>query len=161
MRRVMAAVVCLAGLAVGSARAVNPPVISLPIGDPLPATLNAVHARPGTALTVTVAGFPLVCGRPLGVVKVVLPKAARLPHTIAARTVRLNGAVPLRVTIVRQTVSVTARLPKGITCHSIAAGPLTLAFSRAAGISLTPPRMRTVPVRHGAHVYRGVLRLSS
>ena len=160
VRRVTAAaVVCLAGLGVGSARAVNPPVISRPIGNPLPATLGAT--RTPAVLKVTVPGFPLVCGRPLGIVKVVLPAAARLPHRIAGTSVRLNGTRALRVAVAGHTVSVTASLPKGITCHSIVAGRLTLVIGRAAGISLAPPRKRTVPVRHGAQVYRGVLVLSA
>jgi len=156
-------VVCLAGLGVGTARAVNPPVISRPIDNPLPTTAGALHAttKPGAALTVTVTRFPLRCGHPIGIVKIVLPKTAHLPRRIDGASVRLNGATALRVTIAGHTVSVTAPLPTGITCHSIIAGPLTLAFNRTAGVSLTPPRKRTVPVRHGAHHYRGVLRLSS
>lgn len=154
-----AAVVCLAGLAVGPARAMNPPVISRPIGNPLSTTLSA--AGPLGTLTVNVSGFPLVCGRPLGIVKVVLPPAASLPHRIAGTSVRLNGAAALRVAIAGHTVSVTAALPKGITCHSIVAGQLQLVFARQAGVSLTPPRTRTVPVRHGAQIYRGVLVLSA
>ncbi len=137
----------------------NPPVISRPIGNPLPAARGAV--RPPGTLTVNVSGFPLVCGRPLGIVKVVLPAAAILPHRIAGTSVRLNGAAALRVAIAGHTVSVTAALPKGITCHSIVAGQLKLVFARQAGVSLTPPRTRAVPVRHGAQVYRGVLVLSA
>ena len=100
----------------------------------------ATAAAGPSGVKVSADGYPLVCGRPTGSLKVVFPAATKLPATIAAKTVTLNTVRPARVSVSGQAVTITAALPKGIMCHSITLGVLEIAFTRAAHVELGSAR---------------------
>jgi propanediol dehydratase small subunit len=106
--------------------------------------LAAAGAATATAapsgVKVSAEGYPLVCGRPTGSLKVVFPAATKLPATIAAKTVTMNTVRAARVSVSGQTVTITAAKPTGIMCHSISLGVLEIAFTRAAHVELGSTR---------------------
>jgi hypothetical protein len=115
------------------------------------ALLASLAAAP-SGPSVSVSGFPIVCGRPLGTVKVVFPARVRLPARIAPATVRLNGLAPAHVGVAGRTVTIVLQRPKGIMCHSILLGPLAIRFTGAARVRVGTAR--TATVTHGAQRYR-------
>lgn len=123
-----AAAVSLAALAAA------PPIFQSPDhkATVLLSTVKAGAER--VALTVRLQTV-LRCGRPTGAAVVVtLPRAARLPHAIAAASVRVNGKAPARVAVAGRSVTVGLPIVHGITCNSLTAGTLQVAFAPAAAL---------------------------
>ena len=127
--------------------------VALAIVVLLAATGAATAAAGPSGVKVSAAGYPLVCGRPTGSLKVVFPASTKLPATIAAKTVLLNSVRPARVSISGQAITITAARPTGIMCHSISLGVLEIAFTRAAHVELGSTRT--------AKILRATLTLSA
>ena len=105
--------------------------------------------------SVAVSGFPIVCGRPLGTVKIVFPARVRLPAHIAPAAVGLNGLAPAHVGVAGRTVTIVLSRPKGVMCHSIVLGHLAIRFTGAARVHVGTAR--TATVRHGTQRYRATI----
>jgi hypothetical protein len=133
MRGVVVAVAVAAGVAVGAAQAA------------------------ATTATVTVRGYPLLCGKPRGSLVVTFPAAVDLPRTIAAGSVHVNGQAAARVTIHARDVTVAVPPATGVTCQSITLGRVTLAFGTGAGIASAKAGTYAVTVRSGTHRYNATL----
>ena len=127
--------------------------VALAIVVLLAATGAATAAAGPSGVKVSAAGYPLVCGRPTGSLKVVFPASTKLPATIAAKTVLLNSVRPARVSVSGQAITITAARPTGIMCHSISLGVLEIAFTRAAHVELGSTRT--------AKILRATLTLSA
>ncbi len=137
-----------------SAFATQPPVISMPIGQ-TPSSETASQRSPG--FTLSVSAYPLRCGHPIGTAAIVFPAAVGVPRTISPAAVRINGVPAARIAVSGRTVSVAARQPSGVTCHSIALGPLTMLFTPQAGLQVAAKRATSATVKHGGRVYRARL----
>ena len=122
---------------------------------PAALAIAAAMAAVSPAVRVSVSGFPIVCGDPRGSVKIVFPAPVRVAPRISPTSVRLNAAVPERVSVAGRTVTIVLPRPTGIMCHSIALGPLTIRF--ADGLRIGTARMALVT--HGAQ--RFTARLST
>jgi hypothetical protein len=109
----------------------------------------AIMAAASPAVRVSVSGFPIVCGQPRGTVQIVFPTPVRVAPSISPTHVRLNGAVPERVSVAGHTVTIVLSRPTGIMCDSIALGPLSIRF--ADGLRLGTAR--TAVVTHGTRHY--------
>ncbi len=115
---------------------------------------------PAPGATVAVGGYPLVCGRPLGTLKIVFPASARLPRVIAPTAVTLAGVAVSRVHVAHRTVTITL-LPRGITCHSISLGPLTIHFATSARVRLVGRRTANATVQHATRAFRARVTIAS
>jgi hypothetical protein len=142
-----------AGVAAGSAHAVQPPVIGMPV-DGSPSLTSST--RSGTA-TVTVHGYPLLCGKPRGSLVVTFPAAVDVPGTIAAGSVHVNGQAAAKVAVHGRNVTVAVPLPTGVTCQSITLGRVTLVFGTGAHIGSAKAGTYAVAVRQGARRYKATL----
>ncbi len=101
---------------------------------------TAAAAAGPSGVKVSAEGYPLVCGRPTGSLKVVFPASTKLPATIAAKTVTTNTFKTAKVSVSGHAVTITVAPPTGIMCHSISLGVLEIAFTRAAHIELGSAR---------------------
>lgn len=92
-----------------------------------------------------------VCGVPRGPVVVTFPAAERVPATMQAASVLVDGKAAGRVSVSGRAASVEAAAPGGVTCHSIRLGTETVAFSPSAHLG-NPSRAGryTVSLRHGS-----------
>jgi hypothetical protein len=118
------------------------------------ALLASLAAAP-SGPSVAVSGFPIVCGRPLGTVKISFPAPVRLPARIAPAAIRLNGLAPAHVGVAGRTMTIVLPRREGVMCHSILLGPLTIRFSAAAHVQTGAAR--TAMVTHGARRYRATI----
>jgi hypothetical protein len=90
-------------------------------------------ARP-VALSISLP-TELRCGRiTAGSLILVLPRAMRVPRSIARGGVRVSGRVVGSVGTKRSTVVVRLMRPTGSTCYSIVRGVARLQFTRRAGL---------------------------
>lgn len=112
------------------------------------ATAVAATVRP---VKVTVRGYPLVCGRPTGLLHVVLPATVGVPRAIPATAVTVNGIVASKVSVDGHTVSVTIPRRPGMTCLSIVLGRLTITFAPRAHVAMHGAR--TAKVVHLPRTY--------
>lgn len=155
------------GLA-AAAGAVTPPIIVAPLTGGAPdavnfqspnhdATVLLSSAKAGAdhvALTVKLQAT-LRCGRPFGAgVVVTLPRAARVPSSIASSAVRVNGKAPSRLAVSGRKVTVGLPAVHGIICDSITDGVLKVAFAgRAALGNPSAPGTYAIAIRRGASAY--------
>ena len=147
-----------------SASATSAPIVAQPLvsteqvsqtAQSPPATARLSPSKAGARRVVLTIQLPsaLRCGRPFGGVVVTLPHAAPTPKAIPTSAVIIDGRESSTVSIKGHQVSV-ALLPRGITCHSITSGMVTITFSHAAGlVNPRSPGRYTVVVRHGASAY--------
>ena len=110
----------------------------------------AAPAPHGT-VTVTTPGFPLICGRVTGLLKVTFPATARLPRTIPPSAVTVNGSRAAAVSIAKRAVTVTVPRKPGLTCMSIVLGKLTIAFAPRAHV--VAGTARTASVARASQTY--------
>jgi hypothetical protein len=89
----------------------------------------------------------------MGGVVVTLPHAAPTPKEIPTSAVLVNGLEASTVSTKGHRVSV-ALLPRGITCHSITSGTVTITLGSAAElVNPRSPGHYTVVVTHGTAAY--------
>jgi hypothetical protein len=118
-------------------------------------TLSPAAAR-AWPVTVTVQlPAALQCGRPMGgPVSVTLPRGERMPSTIAATAVRVNGLASSKVAVTGRVVTVALPVRRGITCMSIIEGSMKIVFAPAAGLgNPSAAGTYTVIVRQGKTGY--------
>src|SRR5579884_178355 len=156
--RLLALAVASAGIAVASA-------LPAAAQEGPPPTATASPARAGAApmaLTVKLH-YEMVCGRPgRGPLVVTLPRAIRVPATIARSAVRLQGKAPASVAVAGHVVTIGVPAPTGISCFSITMGTLTTTFAPTARLG-APVRAGTYPVlaRIGKHAFTARLSIGS
>lgn len=149
----------LATGAAGSAADGTPPVM------PLPHTLTAV-AQPARAgarpmqLTLTERA-ELQCGRVgPGPVIVTLPAGERMPATIPAAAVSVNGTAPTAVERAGRAVTLTLPRPGGVICDVIGPGTVTIRFRRSALLGNPgKPGLYTVTLKVRGQTQSGRLRI--
>ena len=107
----------------------------------------AVAPAAAHGVAVTVPSYPLICGGTTGTLQVLFPRDARLPRTIPARAVRVNGVPATTVRVSPRTVAIVLR-PHGMTCYSIRIGPLRIRFGPAARIRLAGRQSAPATVWH-------------
>jgi len=92
-------------------------------------TLSSTSAGArNVAVTVQIPSV-LQCGRPTGVpVAITLPGGERMPRSIAASTVRVNGVQPSKVTIAGRVLTVSLPARRGITCFALVEGMMKISF---------------------------------
>ena len=158
MRRLAVLLAVLAGGTV-PALAALPPKPQLPVPLPLTGSATAV-AAPATAgarpavLTLKIR-YEMQCGWPgAGPLVVSLPKAQHVPHTLAPRTVVVDGKPPASASLTGHVIVLGLPPRHGITCMLIGPGTLTVVFTRAAGLG-NPAAAGSYPiaVRIGAHAF--------
>ena len=131
---------------------------------PGPLTAQAVPARAGSRPAELRLAFrtELQCGRVgPGPVIVALPSAERIPASIRAGAVLVNGAAPRSVTRTGSVISLAIPPAHGITCNVIGPGTISIVFTRAAGLG-NPAASGTyrVSVRAGGRAATGNLVVS-
>jgi hypothetical protein len=94
-----------------------------------------------------------VCGQLKGTVSVLFPRAAGVPHRIAASGVRIAGEAAARVTVTKRSVAVTAAPAGAVTCHSMRLAEAILTFTRGAQL-----RNPAVPGRYTIGIAYGTTR---
>ena len=124
--RTLALVGALALLAASAASAA--PDVSLSLSD------ASAGARP-VGITIVLHG-ELRCGRlDARSIKVALPRAMRVPHSIASSATRVGGRPAASVQTAGSTIVLSLWYPKhAMTCNSIRPGIVRLQLGRAAGI---------------------------
>jgi hypothetical protein len=125
------AVVCGAALATGAAAVAAPP--GAEGSDSASATLSSVHAGARPVALVVSFHTELQCGRLRGsALALTFPAAARLPRTMHASAIAVQGKQPSSVKLANRTLSITMSRPTGVMCNVIAPGTVKILVSRAA-----------------------------
>lgn len=133
MLRAVGAVVCGAALATGAAAVAAPP--GAEGSDWAATTLSSAHAGARPVALVVSLHTELQCGKLRGgSLALTFPAAARLPRTIAASAIAVQGVRPSSVRLVRRTLSITMPRPAGMTCMVIGPGTAKILVSRAAQV---------------------------
>jgi hypothetical protein len=155
VRTVSGGLVVLALVLSASALAAVPPKV-----PSATASSNLAGARP-VALAVSLR-TELQCGRLIGGVLVVtLPRAMRVPGSIAASDVLVGSRAARSVAVAGRVVTVAVPLPRGVICDSIAPGVARIVFSRAAGLgNPKAPGTYTVKLRRGSDAFAAPLTIA-
>jgi hypothetical protein len=125
------AVVCGAALATGAAAVAAPP--GAEGSDWASASLSSVHANARPVALVVSLHTELQCGRLRGgTLALTFPVAARLPRTMHASAVTVQGKPPSSVKLANRTLSITMPPPTGVMCNVIAPGTAKILVSPAA-----------------------------
>ena len=150
MLRVVAAVVCGAALATGAAAVAAPPGAETSDWAAVSLSSAAAGARP-VAVLVSLH-TELQCGRLRGrSIDLVFPAAAKLPNTVSAGAVSVQGKRPAGVKVAGRTLSIAMAPPTGVMCDVIAPGVAKILVTRAARVG-NPSSAGTYAfsVRYGA-----------
>lgn len=125
------AVVCGAALATGAAAVAAPP--GAEGSDWAAASLSSVRAGARPVVLVVSFHTELQCGRLRGnTLALTFPTAARLPRTMHASAIAVQGRQPSSVKLANRTLSITMSRPTGVMCNVIAPGTVKILVSRAA-----------------------------
>lgn len=165
MRAVVAIAVAVAGLSAPAVLAAPPYKSVKPIGSTkLPLGSATAVAAPAAAgarrakLTLTLR-LELQCGRPrTGVVSVSLPAALRLPATVSAGAVLVDGRRPHALRRQGRLFTLTLKPTSGMLCDVLGPGDLTVVFTPSAEIG-NPAKPGSYPVAIRAGSTRAVARL--
>jgi len=135
--RAVSAAVCGAALATGAAAVAAPP--GAEGSDWASASLSSVHAGARPVALVVSLHTELQCGQLRGgALALTFPAAARLPRTISASAIAVDGKQPLSVKLANRTLSITMAPPVGAICDVIGEGTAKIAVSRAARVGNPP-----------------------
>ena len=161
MLRGVGAVVCGAALATGAA------AVAAPLGaegsDWASASLSNVHAGVRPVALVVSLHTELQCGRlRRSALALTFPAAVRLPQTMSASAIAVDGKRPSGVKLVGRTLSIAIAPPTGITCYSIVPGTAKILVSRAAQLG-NPAAAGTykLAVRYGTETLTARLTITS
>ena len=131
MLRAVGAVVCGAALATGAAAVAAPP--GAEGSDWAAASLSSAHAGARPVALVVSLRTELQCGKLRGSsLALTFPAAARLPRTIGASAIAVQGKQPSSVKLANRTLSITLSRPTGVMCNVIGPGTAKIVVSRAA-----------------------------
>jgi hypothetical protein len=159
--RAVGAVVCGAALATGAAAVAAPPVAEG--SDWASARLSNVHAGARPVALVVSLHTELQCGKlRRNALALVFPAAARLPRTMSASEIAVDGKRPRSVKLTGRTLSITIAPPTGVMCNVIAPGTAKILVSRAAQLG-NPAAAGTykLAVRYGTQTLTAQLRITS
>ena len=123
------------------------------------ASLSSAHAGARPVALVVSLHTELQCGKLRGrALGLTFPAAARLPRTVSASAIAVDGKQPSSVTLAKRTLSITMAPPAGVICNVIAPGTATILVSRAARLG-NPAAAGTYPlvVHYGAETLRATL----
>jgi hypothetical protein len=139
MRAVAATVAALAGILVPAGAAAPPkvqpiaPITILPVGAMAAQAVPAQSGARPAALRLTLR-TELQCGRLRGgPVIVVFPAAERMPTTLQAGDVLVNGKA-LDASLTGHVVSIALPKTTGVTCDVIGPGTVSVVFTKAANL---------------------------
>ncbi len=131
MLRVVGAAICGVALATGAVAAAAPP--GAEGSDWASASLSNVHAGVRPVALVVSLHTELQCGQLRGgPLALTFPAAARLPRTMRASAIAVDGKRPRSVKLAGRTLSITMPPPVGVMCDVIGPGTAKIAVSRAA-----------------------------
>src|SRR5581483_867548 len=149
MRRVAATLgggLAALGLA-AAAGAVTPPIIVAPLTGGAPDAVN--FQSPNHDATILLSSAKAGAD-----VVVTLPRAARVPRSIASSAVRVNGKAPSRIAVAGRKVTVGLPAVNGITCDSITDGVLKVTFAGGAALgNPSAPGTYAIAIHRGASAY--------
>jgi hypothetical protein len=135
--RAVGAVVCGAALATGAAAVAAPP--GAEGSDWASASLSSVHAGARPVALVVSLHTELQCGKLRGgALAVTFPAAARLPRTMSASAIAVDGKQPISVKLAGRTLSITMSPPTGVICDVIAEGTAKILVTRDAKLGNPP-----------------------
>jgi len=155
--RAVGAVVCGAALATGAAAVAAPP--GAEGSDWASASLSSSHAGARPVALVVSLHTELQCGRLRGgAVAITFPAAMKLPKTVSASAVAVQGKRPAGVTLSGRTLSISPAPPVGVMCNVIAPGVAKILVSKAAQLG-NPASAGTyaLGVRYGTETLRATL----
>jgi hypothetical protein len=160
MFRSVGAVVCGAALATGAAAFAAPP--GAEGSDWASASLSNASAGTRPVALVVSLHAELQCGRLRGrTVALTFPAAMRLPRTMSASEIAVQGGRPSGVKLAGRTLTIAIAPPAGMMCDSIAPGTAKILISRAAQLG-NPASAGTYPlaVRYGAETLNASLKIT-
>jgi len=135
--RAVGAVVCGAALATGAAAVAAPP--GAEGSDWASASLSSVHAGARPVALVVSLHTELQCGKLRGgALALTFPAAARLPRTMLASAITVQGRPPSSVKLANRTLSITISRPTSVMCDIIGPGTAKILVFRAAQIGNPP-----------------------
>jgi hypothetical protein len=155
--KAVGAVVCGAALASGAAAVAAPP--GAEGSDWASASLSSAAAGARPVALVVALHTELQCGRlRAGTVAIAFPAAMKLPKTVPASAVAVQGRRPAGVTLSGRTLSISPAPPVGVMCNVIAPGVARILVSKAALLG-NPASAGTYPlgVRYGTETLRATL----
>ena len=157
MLRVVAAVVCGAALATGAAAVAAAP--GAEGSDWAAAALSSSKAGARPVSVLVSLHTELQCGRLRGrSIALTFPAASRLPKTVAAGSVAVQGKRPSGVTLRGRTLSIALAPPAGVICDVIGPGVAKILVTRAARIgNPSSAGTYTLTVRYGAETLPATL----
>ncbi|HUJ91733.1 MAG TPA: hypothetical protein VLW05_03470 [Gaiellaceae bacterium] len=157
MLRVVAAVVCGAALAAGAAAVAAPPGAEGSDWAAVSLSSAAAGARP-VAVLVSLH-TELQCGRLRGrSIDLVFPAASKLPKTVAAGAVSVQGRRPSSVRLTGRTLSIAMAPPTGVICDVIGPGIAKILVTRAAQVgNPSSAGTYTLSVRYGTETLPATL----
>lgn len=161
MLRSVGAVVCGAALATGAAAVAAPP--GAEGSDWAAASVSTVRAGARPVALVVSLHTEMQCGKLRGgSLALTFPAAARLPRTIAASAIAVQGTRPSSVRLTKRTLAITMAPPLGMMCDSIAPGTAKIVILRAAQLG-NPATAGTykVGVHYGTEVLQATLTIAS
>jgi hypothetical protein len=133
MLRFVGAVVCGAALATGAAAVAAPP--GAEGSDWAAAVVSNRHAGAHPVAVAVSLHTEMQCGKLRGgALALKFPAEMRLPTTIAASSVAVDGVQPRTVKLANRTLTITMPFPKGVTCMVIGPGTAKIVVSRGAQI---------------------------
>ena len=159
--RGIGAVVCGAALATGAAAVAAPP--GAEGSDWVSASLSNAHAGARPVALVVSLHTELQCGKLRGnALALTFPAAARLPRTMSASAIAVDGKRPSSVKLAGRTLSIAMAPPTGVMCNVIAPGTARIIVSRAAQLG-NPATAGTykLAVRYGTETLNAPLTITS
>jgi hypothetical protein len=161
MLRAVGAVVCCAALATGAAAFAAPP--GAEGSDWAAASVSSSHARARPVGLVVSLHTELQCGKLRGgSLALTFPAAARLPRTIPASAIAVQGRQPSSVKLAGRTLSITMPRPVGMTCMVIGPGTAKIVVSRTAQLgNPAAAGAYELGVRYGTQTLEATLTIAS
>jgi hypothetical protein len=161
MLRAVGAVVCGAALATGAAAVAAPP--GAEGSDWASASLSNVHAGARPVALVVSLHTELQCGKLRGsALALTFPASAKLPRTVPASAIAVQGKQPSSVKLVNRTLSMTLPRPIGVMCNVLAPGTAKILLSRAALLgNPASPGVYTLAVQYGMQKLQAPLKIVS
>lgn len=160
MLRSVGAVVCGAALVTGAGAVAAPP--GAEGTDWAAASLSNAHAGTRPVALVVSLHTELQCGRLRGrAVALTFPAATRLPRTISASAITVEGKRPSSAKLAGRTLSIALAPPTGVICDSIGPGTAKILISRAAQLG-NPASAGTysLGVRYGTETLSAPLKIT-
>ena len=154
-------------VALGAALATGAAAIAAPRGaegsDWASASLSSTHAGARPVALVVSLHTELQCGKLRGgSLALTFPAAARLPRTIPASAIAVQGKQPASVKLANRTLSITLAPPAGVICNVIGPGTAKIIVLRTAKLgNPASAGVYKLGVHYGMQTLQATLHISS